>query len=184
MTRYVALLRALNVGGHTVKMDRLCALFTEMDFAGVSTYIASGNVLFDAALPDADGAAEALEKSIEAHLQAALGYEVATFLRSAAEIAAVAKHRPFDAPELEAAFGLMIAFLKRSPDEAATARLMAYRRDSDDFAVHGREVYWLRRTQQSETNFAGAALERALKMPATVRSITTVRKLAEPVNIP
>ena len=79
---------------------------------------------------------------------------------------------------MAAAFGLMIAFLKRPPDDAATARLMAYRRASDDFAIHGREVYWLRRTQQSETNFAGATLERALGMPATVRSITTVRKLA------
>ena len=49
-------------------MDRLCALFTEMDFAGVSTYIASGNVLFDAALPDADGAAEVLETVSYTHL--------------------------------------------------------------------------------------------------------------------
>lgn len=179
MTRYVALLRALNVGGHTVKMDRLRALFTEMDFDGVSTYIASGNVLFDAAIPDTSGAAEALEKRIEAHLQAALGYEVVTFLRSPAEIAAVAAHKPFAAQELETAFGVMIAFLKQSPDEAATERLMSYRRASDDFVVHEREVYWLRRTQQSETNFAGATLERALKMPATVRSITTVHKLAE-----
>ena len=173
MTRYVALLRAINITGRTVKMDRLRALFAEMGLANVATFIASGNVLFDA-----NGAAEALETRIEAHLQDALGYEVATFLRTPAEITAVAAHRPFAAEALEAAFGLMIAFLKRPPDDAATARLMAYRRDSDDFAVHGREVYWLRRTQQSETNFAGATLERVLKMPATVRSVTTVRKLA------
>ena len=173
MSRHIALLRAINITGRTVKMDRLRALFTEMGLANVSTYIASGNVMFDS-----DGAAEALERRIEAHLQDALGYEVATFLRTPAEIAAVAAHRPFAAEELESVFGLMIAFLKRLPDDAATARLMAYRRTSDDFAVHGREVYWLRHTQQSETNFAGATLERALKMPATVRSVTTVRKLA------
>ena len=174
MSRYIALLRAINITGRTVKMDRLRALFAELGLANVSTYIASGNVLFDA-----DGAAEALETRIEAHLQDALGYAVTTFLRTPAEIAAVAEHKPFAAPEVEAAFGLMIAFLKRPPDEAATARLMSYRRASDDFAVHGREVYWLRHTQQSETNFAGATLERVLKMPATVRSVTTVRKLAE-----
>ena len=174
MTRHIALLRAINITGRTVKMDRLRALFAEMGLANVATFIASGNVLFDA-----NGAAEALETRIEAHLQDALGYEVATFLRTPAEITAVAAHRPFAAEALEAAFGLMIAFLKRPPDEAATARLMSYRRASDDFAIHEREVYWLRRTQQSETNFAGATLERALKMPATVRSITTVRKLAE-----
>ena len=174
MSRHIALLRAINITGRTVKMDRLRALFVEMGLANVSTYIASGNVLFNA-----NGPAEALEGRIETHLQDALGYEVATFLRTPAEIAAVAAHKPFAAQEVEAAFGLMIAFLKRPPDDAATARLMAYRRASDDFAVHGREVYWLRHTQQSETNFAGATLERVLKMPATVRSVTTVRKLAE-----
>ncbi len=173
MTRYIALLRALNVGGHTVKMDRLRGLFVEMGFANVSTFIASGNVLFDAG-----GAAEALEQRIEAHLHDALGYEVATFLRSPAELAAVAAHQPFAKNQMDAAFGLMIAFLKHEPDPAATERLLAYRRDSDDFAVHGREVYWLRRTQQSATNFSGATLERALGGPATVRNSTTVRKLA------
>lgn len=173
MTRHIALLRAINITGRTVKMDRLRALFAEMGLANVATFIASGNVLFDA-----DGATEALETRIEAHLYAALGFAVDTFLRAAAQMKAIAAHQPFDAAETEAAFGQMVAFLKQPPDDAATARLMAYRRDSDDFAVHGREVYWLRRTQQSETNFAGATLERALKMPATVRSITTVRKLA------
>jgi uncharacterized protein (DUF1697 family) len=174
MSRYIALLRAINITGRNVKMDALRALFEQLGFSNVSTFIASGNALFDA-----DETAEALEGHIEAHLHAALGYEVVTFLRSPAEIAAVAAHKPFAAQELETAFGLMIAFLKRPPDDDATARLMAYRRASDDFAVHEREVYWLRRTQQSETKFAGATLERALKMPATVRSITTVRKLAE-----
>ena len=174
MTRYTALLRAINITGHTVKMDRLRALFAELDLANVSTYIASGNVMFDA-----DSAAEALEERIEAHLQDALGFEVATFVRSSAEMAAVAAYQPFATQEMEVAFGLMIAFLKRPPDDAATARLLTYRRDSDDFAVHGREVYWLRHRQQSETNFAGATLERVLKMPATVRNVKTVRKLAE-----
>ncbi len=174
MSRRIAFLRALNVGGHTVKMDALRALFEQLGFANVATFIASGNVLFDG-----DGAAEELEARIETHLQAALGYEVATFLRTPAEVAAIANYQPFNATDLEQAFGLMVAFLKAQPDEAATERLVAYRRTSDDFAVHGREVYWLRHTQQSETNFASATLERLLRAPATVRSMTTVRKLGE-----
>ena len=173
MTRYVALLRAINITGRTVKMDRLRELLAEPGLTNVSTYIASGNVLFDA-----DDAAETLEERIEAHLRDALGFEVATFLRTPAQIAAIAAQQPFAKKEMEDAFGLMVAFLKQTPDDAATARLMTYRRASDDFAVHGREVYWLRRTQQSETNFAGATLERALRAPATVRNSTTVRKLA------
>ena len=173
MSRHVALLRAINVGGHTVKMDALRDLFLALDLANVSTFIASGNVLFDAAGTDA-----ALERRIEAHLEKALGYEVVTFVRTAGELAAVTAHRPFPAAAIEAAFGLMILFLKAAPPAAAVERLLAYRRDSDDFAVHGREAYWLRRTQQSETKFTAATLERALGGPATARSITTVRKLA------
>jgi uncharacterized protein (DUF1697 family) len=175
VARAIALLRALNVGGHTVKMAALRELFAEMDFTNVTTYIASGNVLFDAEAGDV----AALERRIEAHLRTALGYEVATFLRSPAEVAAVAERRPFDADETARAFGMMVAFLKSPPDEAGRERLMGSRRPSDDFAVHGREIYWLRRTQQSETNFGGATLERVLSAPATIRSITTVRKLAE-----
>lgn len=172
MTRTIALLRAINITGRTVKMDRLRVLFAEMGFANVSTYIASGNVLFDG-----DGAAEALEARIEAHLHGALGFEVATFLRTPAEIAAVAAYQPFAREEIEAAFGLMVIFLKRAPGDAATARLMTYRNANNDFAVHGREVYWLRRTQQSLSSFSAATLERILRAPATLRNVTTVRKL-------
>jgi uncharacterized protein (DUF1697 family) len=174
VTRYIALLRALNVGGHTIKMEALRGLFEEMGFTNVSTYIASGNVLFEAAGDNAS----ALEKRIEEHLHKALGYEVATFLRTSQEVAAVAEYQPFDPDEVDRAFGLMVAFLKTPPGKAEQERLISYRRPSDDFTVHGREFYWLRRTQQSETNFGGATLERALREPATIRNITTVRKLA------
>ncbi len=174
MTRTVALLRAINITGRFVKKDVLRQLFVELGLTGVSTFIASGNVLFD----EENGDPAALEARIETHLRASLGYEVATFVRSPAELAAVAAHAPFAPDEMASAFGLMVAFLKAPPDEAGRERLLSCRRASDDIAVHGREVYWLRRVQQSETEFGGAKLERALGMPATVRSITTVRKLA------
>ena len=56
MTRYVALLRAINVGGHTVKMDALRKHFSRMGFANVETFIASGNVIFDAKASEPGGA--------------------------------------------------------------------------------------------------------------------------------
>ena len=67
VTRYVAFLRAINVGGHTVKMERLRELFAELGLANVETFIASGNVIFDAPSGDAG----ALERQIEQHLHAA-----------------------------------------------------------------------------------------------------------------
>jgi uncharacterized protein (DUF1697 family) len=92
-SRGVAFLRAINVGGsHVVKMDRLKKLFEHAGFTGVDTYIASGNVVFDLS-PSAKGAT--VERAIEAMLLDALGYEVATFVRTGRELRAAAEHEPF-----------------------------------------------------------------------------------------
>jgi uncharacterized protein (DUF1697 family) len=174
MPRHVAFLRAINVGGHTVKMDRLRALFESLGFGGVTTFIASGNVIFDSPAEDA----RALEERIERHLERALGYGVATFLRSTAELAAVAAYQPFAASEpIAARHALSIAFLKAPPSKAARRKLMGFRTPTDDLHIHGREVYWLCGTRTSESTFSGALLERTLGMPATMRNVTTVRKL-------
>lgn len=172
-TRYVAFLRAINVGGHTVKMAHLRTLFVALGFANVETFIASGNVIFEAPTSDT----HALEGQIEQHLRQALGYAVATFIRTTSELAAVVQQRPFVAAELEADHGLYIAFLPTPPSSAAQEKLLAYRSALDNFHIHGREVYWLCRTRMSDSAFSGALLEKALGMPATMRNATTVRKL-------
>src|SRR6267143_6677915 len=97
MPKYAALLRAINVGGHTVKMEHLRSLFAAIGFSNVETFIASGNVIFDS--PSKDG--PALERKIEKHLQATLGYEVKTFVRTVSEMAAVANYKPFPESELK-----------------------------------------------------------------------------------
>jgi uncharacterized protein (DUF1697 family) len=173
MARYVALLRAINVGGHTVKMEELRRLFTEIGLSDVSTLIASGNVIFETPKRDVT----ALERKIEAHLREALGYDVATFIRSTSELAAIAAYEPFpDAPGDEGS--LYVAFLPAPPAEEAREKLMSYRTEVDDFHVHGREIYWRPASRVSASTFSGAVLEKAIRMPATMRNVTTVRKLA------
>jgi uncharacterized protein (DUF1697 family) len=171
MQTLIAFLRAINVGGHTVKMDHLRRLFEELGFSKVETFIASGNAIFES--PERD--IPALEQRIETHLKSALGYEVVTFIRSAAELAEVANYQPFPAEEDGT---LYVAFLKDAPSPQATKDLMALRTDIDEFQVHEREVYWLCRIRLSESTFSGARLEKTLKMPATLRNTTTVQKLA------
>lgn len=174
MPRHLALLRAINVGGHTVKMDRLRALFEAMAFANVETFIASGNVLFDAR-----SAPAALERKIEQQLASALGYDVATFVRKPAELAAVVEHDCFPKATLAKAHALWVAFLKDAPSAEGLKRLKAVQCDTDAFAVHGREVFWLRQVTSSDSKVTGATVERALGASLTARNITTVRKLAE-----
>jgi uncharacterized protein (DUF1697 family) len=173
MTRYIAFLRAINVGGHVVKMDYLRQQFESLGFTSVETFIASGNVIFESAAQEA----YALEGTIASQLQATLGYEVATFIRSAAELSEIARYQPFPPADLQAAT-LYIAFLAEPLDQEAQQKLMAFRSPVDDFHTHGREVYWLCRVRSSESEFSLARLEKALRTQATFRNSTTVQKIA------
>jgi uncharacterized protein (DUF1697 family) len=173
--RYVAFLRAINVGGHTVKMDALKRMFTELEFANVSTFIASGNVLFESERKDT----AALEKQIEAHLEENLGYRVATFLRPTSELSGIANRKVFT-PELLADpdNSLYIGFMASPPADEAKKRLTTFRSPYNDFHVHGREMYWLIRGKLTDSTVTGAKLEKALATPVTLRNVTTIRRLA------
>jgi uncharacterized protein (DUF1697 family) len=174
MSRYIAFLRAINVGGHTVKMDYLRQLFEQMDFTHVETFIASGNVIFDSNATNLT----TLEKKIAKHLHKELGYEVATFIRTPIELAAISAYQPFPKADFEAAAAFNIAFLAEAPAAAAVQKLMALKNDIDDFRVNGREVYWLCRVKQSDSKFSNAVLEKTLGQPATLRGAKTIIKLA------
>ncbi|HEX8246170.1 MAG TPA: DUF1697 domain-containing protein [Longimicrobium sp.] len=171
MPKYIALLRAINVGGHTVKMDQLRALFQALGFANVETFIASGNVIFDA--PETDAAE--LETRIEAHLRRSLGYDVATFLRTPAEIGAAAAHEPFPRTDGDS---LYVIFLRAAPDAEAARRVEDLGSADDRFTFHARELYWWTRGRMSDSRVTGARLEKALGQPGTNRNLTTVRTLA------
>ena len=175
MPKYVAFLRAINVGGHTVKMDHLRSLFEGLGFRNVETFIASGNVIFDST----SKSSKALEKKVEDCLQEKLGYRVATFIRSTSELADIAAYKPFSDSELNAdGNSLFIGFMAGCPSDAAKEKLLATTTRTDDFHLKGREIFWLIRTRFSDSAFSGARLEKTLGLPATLRNSTTVRKIA------
>lgn len=174
MTRYVAFLRGLNVGGHTVKMDALKKHFEAMGFQNVSTFIASGNVIFEAD----KGKPAALEEKIEDALRGELGYDVATFLRTDAEVADVAAYRPFPKARSTDADNLHITFLKEPPTAAVKKRILALANDDDLFHFHDREFYWLRRGRLTDTTVDTKELNKALGKDTTMRNANTVQKLA------
>ena len=171
MPRYVAFLRAINVGGHVVKMDALRRIFEKTGCTGVETVIASGNVIFDSA-----ARAEAtLAARLAASLEDALGYEVATFLRTPAELAEAAGREPFALGEGDR---LYVGFLSAAPAPAVSKKLVGCATATDDFRVFGREVYWHCRTSFADSPFSGSRLEKTLGMPTTLRNVTTVRRIA------
>lgn len=171
MTKYIAFLRAINVGGHNVKMDELKKIFASLGLSNVETFIASGNVIFETSAKDA----ASLEKKIEAKLHEALGYEVATFLRTTGEVADVAKYTPFKTT----GEALNVAFTAEALDETAIKKIMTFKNEIDDFHVHKREVYWLCQVKQSDSKFSNIAFEKNIGKRVTFRGINTVRKIAE-----
>ena len=121
MTRCIAFLRAVNVGGRFIKMAALRAEFEALGLANVQTFIASGNVIFDTRARDL----VALERKIEAHLNASFGFGIHTFIRTEKELAAIVAHAAFDAAEAAAANTHVVGFIASAPDAATPARRSA-----------------------------------------------------------
>ena len=174
ITRYVAFLRAINVGGHIVRMETLRDLFTTHGLSNVETFIASGNVIFESRA----AAGKLLEKAIERRLESALGYSVGTFVRTIEEVSAIGSYQPFGDAALKEARTLNIGFLKDLLNPSSMKALMGLKTEIDDFHVRGRELYWLCRKKQSESTFSNKVFERAIQGTATFRSATTITKLA------
>jgi uncharacterized protein (DUF1697 family) len=174
MPVYLAFLRAINVGGHTIKMEQLRRHFEALGLMQVETFINSGNVIFAAKA----GKAASLEKKLEAHLSQALGYSTSVFLRTPAQLAAVVAYEPF--PEPPAGGSQYIAFVQAPVSAEAQKKLAALDSPDDHFHAHGTEVYWWRSGGLSDSPLSGSGkFEKLLGVPATLRNVTTVRKLAE-----
>ncbi|MCA6112317.1 DUF1697 domain-containing protein [Bradyrhizobium cenepequi] len=165
MPTYIALLRAVNVGGAgKLPMTELKAMCVAEGFASVQTYIASGNVVFDSKL----GAAK-VKASLEKRLQAYAGRPVGVVIRTAEEMAAVLKANPF--PKAPPNWTVAI-FLDEAPPADALAAIKG--RQDEEVRLGKREIYVA----------YGSGMGRSkLKIPAatsgTARNINTIAKLVE-----
>ena len=164
MTRYIAFLRAINVGGHTVKMDHLRSLFADMGLPGAQTFIASGNVIFSCRKSEAQ-----VKAVLEARLEDYAGKKMGVFVRTAAEMAAISANNPFpDAP----ANRIMAFFLDAAPPRDAIDHVVG--RKDERIALGIREIY---------VHYGEGMGKSKLRIPAakagTARNMNTVAKLAE-----
>jgi uncharacterized protein (DUF1697 family) len=174
MTRYVAFLRAVNIGGRVVKMEDLRKMFDIPGFKNITTYIQTGNVIFDTAETDK----LVLIQKIETKLLKALGYEVKTILKTIPEIATVVKKNPF--PNHADDMNLYVSFLLDKPTTEAITALSALQTDNEQLQVINTEVYLLcRKGTYGNSVFSNNFFEKKLKTPATTRNWATVNKMLE-----
>jgi uncharacterized protein (DUF1697 family) len=168
VTRYFAFLRAINVGGRVVKMEELRAIFEACGLKGAETFIASGNVTFQA--PSGKG----LETKIEKQLKAALGYDVETFVRDSRQLLAVHLYQPFPKEAMEAAHSVSVGFTRGVLDPGCVQQ---FNSAADEFHVQGSEVYWRALKPQNETKVNPKKFERAIGGPVTFRNLNTIARL-------
>lgn len=181
MTVYIALLRGINVSGQKIiKMEHLRAVFEEMQFEQVRTYIQSGNVVFEAEEQDTS----LLEKKIEQKIEQVYSFQVPVIVRTSRELELVVEQSPFDTTELSANEKIYVSFLSQEPSAEAVQVLESFESDVDDFHVHGREVYILIRAGYGESLFSNNFLEKKLKVSATTRNWATVNKLIAMAALP
>ena len=174
MPRYAAFLRGMNVGGHRISNEELRAVFAGIGFAGVSTFRASGNVVFAA-----EGEPpHRLGARIEQGLASALGYAVPTFLREECEIREIAAQRPFSPEIVGACAGkLQVMLLAERPGARARTRALGLASEQDRLALTGRELYWLPSGGMMDSELDLKAIAGALGV-MTVRTKGTIELLA------
>jgi len=168
----VAFLRAVNVGKRRVAMADLRADLEGLGFDDVWTYINSGNAVFRSPLGRAK-----LEAQIEARLADSCGFEVETFVRTAAQVAEIVDRQPFGT--VPDGVTHLVALLRKAPTAAVRKDIEALSGDVDELQVHGAEVHWRIAGTSMDTQLkpkdwkaAGAALN-------TTRNITMLTKLAD-----
>ena len=164
-TTYVALLRGINVGGHTVKMDRLRDLFRELSVDRVRSFIQTGNVFFDSDEPDRS----VLRTRIEAHLGASLGYEVPVCLRTVDELDQIVRLDPFAGVTVTPEVRLAVTYLA---EPVATELSVPYHTPDGAYEVIGKtstELFVVWHLKNGRPGSSYGHLERKLHVPTTTR---------------
>jgi uncharacterized protein (DUF1697 family) len=173
MARFVAFLRAVNVGGRRVTMSTARDVLEELGFDQVGSYANSGNLLFSAT-----GRAADHETAIRSALEEAFGFELTTFVRTARQVRALATDKPFgDIAPGHTHFALLPL---RRLSAAEKKAVEALSNDHDEVVVRGRDVHWLIRSRSPETTLGPGQWKQALPdNPTTARNTTMLRRLVE-----
>jgi uncharacterized protein (DUF1697 family) len=164
MTAFVALLRAVNVGGTgKLAMADLRSLCVAAGFAQPRTYIASGNVVFDSPLSESD-----VKQALEAGLAAHVGKAVGVVIRTGAEMRAVLAANPFADQPTNTTVAI---FLDRPPAADAIVRISG--QQDEQIALGVREIY---------VHYGKGMASSKLRIPAaregTARNMNTIATLA------
>ena len=174
MNRYIALLRGINVSGHKIiKMERLREGLSELDFQNISTYIQSGNIIFESSITDI----AVLELQISQKIMAHFGFEVPVRITTLSELKKIVAENPYRKENLENPTQPYVAFLSEVPLESNFVNLKAMDFGNDQFIHKNKVLYLWYADSPANTKLSNVSIEGKLKLKATSRNWKTVLKL-------
>lgn len=171
--RACAFLRAINVSGRNlIKMEQLCDLFKEAGCTSVSTYLQSGNVIFDHPRK-LTGFENTLEKAIADRFS----FDVPVIIRTLDEIASFEHRNPLLSKSADLSL-LHVTMFKNIIDTGATVKLDAKRAGDEAFVVDGRDVFLYCPHGYGTTKLNNTNLEKVFGQQGTTRSWKTIRAVS------
>jgi uncharacterized protein (DUF1697 family) len=173
MSKYVALLRGINVSGQKIiLMELLRKAFEKKGFKEVRTYLQSGNVIFDSPKP-------VLARAIEKLVLDDFGFEVTVVVRSPAELGKVIRANPFIKKKGVDLSRLYVTFFAEAPAKSALKALAAFDAGRDEWHADGNEIFLHCPGGYGETKLSNNLFEKKLALKATTRNWKTVNQLWE-----
>ncbi|MBI4520696.1 MAG: DUF1697 domain-containing protein [Gemmatimonadetes bacterium] len=178
--KYVAFLRAINVAGHvSLKMTNVRDAFAAAGCRSVSTYIQSGNVIFESSARDV----ATRMKKVRAKLRNLVGVEPDILIRTIPEIEELVRRRPFGGVEAGTTVKLYVAFLFQKPRATPRFPLISPKEGLEAVGMRNREVFIVsRRKKNGFFGFPNNFVEEAVGVSATTRNWSTVTKILDLVR--
>lgn len=173
---YIALLRGINVSGHKIiKMELLQKALQELDFRMVSTYIQSGNILFQSETGDKGKLAHQISGLIVKHF----GFDVPVLVITPDELKRIVAQNPYLHQKIEDPAQPYVAFLSEPPHPSALEMLKSVHSGLDTFVSFEKVLYLFYANSAGNTKLSNAVIENKLKLKSTMRNWKTIRKLIE-----
>lgn len=174
MTRLIALLRAVNVGGRKLPMAQLRALCAELGWEDARTYIQSGNVVFSA-----PGEGMEIEGRLEAAIKERFGMDVPVMVRTPVQWSGYVSANPFPDAARDEPNRLQLLVSKRPPDKDAADTLMERAQAGEMIKAAGGALWFHFPEGVGTSKLTPALIDKAAGSASTSRNWRTVLKLLE-----
>lgn len=176
MKKYIAMLRGINVSGQKlIKMAELKTLLEESDFDNITTYIQSGNVLFNSRKTDQNELAGLISDKIKQKY----GFDVPVIVISKEELKHLSVSNPFINEHQIDIERLYVTFLDKVPMPDLVDKFKEVDYKPDEFFIIGKYLYGYFPNGYGNSKFSNNFIESKLKVTATTRNWKTVMKLLE-----